>query len=56
MAVNLRENNIKPHQNFTCYKKHGGSGLTSWHRTSKVKKKKNCGKNLSEQLNVKFKN
>ena len=29
VAVNLRKNNIKPHQNFTCYKKHGGSGLTS---------------------------
>ena len=24
----LSKNNVKPDQNFTCYKEHGGSGLT----------------------------
>ena len=27
----LSKNNIKPDQNFACYKKHAGSGLTSRH-------------------------
>ena len=30
-AVNLPKNNIKPYQVFTCYKKHGGSGLALRH-------------------------
>ena len=36
--LSKKKNNIKPHQNFTCYKKHGGSWLTSRDRISKVKK------------------
>ena len=36
----LSKSNIKPDQNFTCYKKHGGSGLTSRHMEYQKQKKK----------------
>ena len=42
--LSKKKNNIEPHQYFTCYKKQGGSSLTSRHRISKVKKIKS-GKN-----------
>ena len=36
----LSKNNIKPDQNFTCYKKHGSSGLrhTEYQKQKKVNK------------------
>ena len=37
----LSKNNIKPDQNFACYKKHAGSGLTSRHTEYEKKKKVN---------------
>ena len=36
----LSKNNIKPDQNFTYYKKHGGSGLTARHMEYQKQKKK----------------
>ena len=36
----LSKDNIKPDQNFTCYKKHGGSRLNSRHTEYQKQKKK----------------
>ena len=35
----LSKNSMKPDKNFTCYKKHGGSGLTSRHTEYQKQKK-----------------
>ena len=56
----LSKNNFKPDQNFTCYKEHGGSGLTSRLKEYQKQKKgkwavaKNYQNNLMLNLQTMF--